>query len=211
MDVTFSLETPLVPIYTGEIHTGGTWEPTRKHFCGDDYPNDMPVALVVFGDESPFHSKRKLKIMPLMFTLSLFNQQAKSDVCFWRPIGYIPNLGYGAPTKEDIKLLHTKTPATFKLQNEPNCNSAALAPLVKVSKRGDIRITVKSKPVITKVWIHFFMGDISGHNQWLGHFNSGANIQRPYHDCKCGINDMNNLNPTCIYLTREDYHQNIAQ
>jgi hypothetical protein len=79
-----------------------------------------------------------------------------------------------------------------------------------MSKRGGICVTVQSKPVIAKVWIHFFMGDASGHNWWLGHFNSGANIQQPYCDCKCGIDDMNNLDPTCIYLTRDDYHQHIA-
>ena len=73
----------------------------------------MPISLVVFGDESHFDSKGTLKVMPLMFTLSLFNQRARNEVHFWRPIGYIPNLGYRAPTKEDTKLLHTKTPATF--------------------------------------------------------------------------------------------------
>ncbi len=55
------------------------------------------------------------------------------------------------------------------------------------------------------------MSDTCGHNRWLGHFNSGANIQRPYCDYICGIYDMNNTNPTCIYLTREDYHQHKAQ
>lgn len=196
-------------LHYGEIHTGDSWEPARKHFCGDDYPNNMPVGLIVFGDESHFDSKGTLKTMPLMFTLSLFNQRARNDVRFWRPMAYIPNLGYGAATKEDTRLLHTKTPATYRLQNEHNCLAAALTPLVDISRRGGIRVTIKSKPVIVKVWIHFFMGDTSGHNRWLGHFNSGANIQRPYRDCKCSIDDMDNSDPTCIYLKRDDYHQHI--
>lgn len=196
-------------LHYGEIHTGDSWEPARKHFCGDDYPNNMPVGLIVFGDESHFDSKGTLKTMPLMFTLSLFNQRARNDVRFWRPMAYIPNLGYGAATKEDSRLLHTKTPATYRLQNEHNCLAAALTPLVDISRRGGIRVTIKSKPVIVKVWIHFFMGDTSGHNRWLGHFNSGANIQRPYRDCKCSIDDMDNSDPTCIYLKRDDYHQHI--
>ncbi len=177
-------------LHYGEIHTGEAWEPARKHFCGDYYPNNMPVALVVFGDESYFDLKGTLKIMPLMFTLSHFNRKGKNDVGSWRPIGYMTNLGYGAPTKEDTKLLHTKTPATFKLKNEHNCIAAALVPLVKISKRGGIRVTVKLKPVIAKVWIHFFMGDTSGHDWWLGHFNSDANIQQPCCDCKCRIDDI---------------------
>jgi hypothetical protein len=151
----------------------------------------MPVAFVVFGDELHFDSKGTLKVMLMMFSLSLFNQRARNDVRFWRPIGYIPNLGYGAPTKEDNKLFHTKTPACFKLKNKHNCIAAALAPLVKISKRGSTCVTVKSKPVIAKVWIHFFMGDTSGHIRWLGHFSSVANIQCPYHDCKCRIHNTN--------------------
>ena len=63
-------------LHYGEIHTGDSWEPARKHFCGDNYPNNMPIALLVFGDESHFDSKGTLKTMPLMFTLSLFNQRA---------------------------------------------------------------------------------------------------------------------------------------
>jgi hypothetical protein len=119
-------------------------------------------------------------------------------------------LGTKLQPKKIPSYFYTKRPATFKFQNEHNCNTAALAPLVKILKLGGIHITVKTKPVVAKVWIHFFMGDTSGHNRWLGHFNSGAKIQRPYHDCKCGTDDMTNSTPTCIYLTREDYHQNIA-
>ena len=110
------------------------------------------------------------------------------------------------------RLIHSKTPASHKLQNEHNCIATVLAPLVNISKpkRGGIHITVKGKPVIAKVWIHFFTGDTSGHNRWLGHFNSGANIQWPYRDCACGIDDMDNSNPMCINLTRDDYHNHIA-
>jgi hypothetical protein len=80
----------------------------------------MPVALVVFGDESHFDSKGTLKVMPLMFTLSLFNQKARNDVCFWRPIGYIPNLGYGAPTKKVPSFFTHRNQQHSNLQNEHN-------------------------------------------------------------------------------------------
>ena len=129
-------------LHYGEIHTGDAWEPARKHFCGDDYPNNMPIALVVFGDESYFNLDGTLKTMPLMFTLSLFNQKAGNDVRFWRIMGYIPNLGYGGGTKEDTRLIHSKTPASHKLQNEHNCIVTVLAPLVNISKHGGIRVTV---------------------------------------------------------------------
>ena len=197
-------------LHYGEIHTGDAWEPARKYFCGDNYPDNFPVALVVFADESHFDQKGTLKTMPMMFTLSLFNQRARNDVRFWRIMGYIPNLGYGATTKEDQRPINTKTPATHKLQNEHNCISAILQPLVQISKRGGIGMTVMGKPVTAKVWIHYVIGDTSGNNRWLGHFNSGANIQRPYRDCACDIDNMDNANPTCTYLTRQDYHSHMS-
>jgi hypothetical protein len=69
-------------LHYGKIHTGDSWEPAHKHFCGDNYPNSMPIALIVFGDESHFDFKGTMKTMPLMFTLSLFNQRARNDVRF---------------------------------------------------------------------------------------------------------------------------------
>jgi hypothetical protein len=50
-------------LHYGDIHTGDSWEPARKHFYGVNYPNNMPVALLVFGDESHFDSKGTLKTM----------------------------------------------------------------------------------------------------------------------------------------------------
>ncbi len=35
----------------GEIHTGDAWEPACQRFCGD-VPHNMPLALVIFADES---------------------------------------------------------------------------------------------------------------------------------------------------------------
>jgi hypothetical protein len=66
-------------LHYGKMHTGDAWEHAHKHFCGDDYPKNMPISLVVFGDVLHFDSKGTLKVMPLMFTLSLFNQKARNE------------------------------------------------------------------------------------------------------------------------------------
>jgi hypothetical protein len=65
----------------GEIYTGDAWEPAVHHYCGDD-PLNMPIALVIFTDESHFDSKGTLKTLPIMFTLSLFNQKIRNNVWF---------------------------------------------------------------------------------------------------------------------------------
>ncbi len=59
----------------GEIHTGDAWDPAVHHYCGDD-PCNMPIALVIFADESHFDAKGTMKTLPIMFTLSCFNLKA---------------------------------------------------------------------------------------------------------------------------------------
>ena len=62
-----------------EIHTGDAWEPARTYFYGDHTSNNnMPVALIIFGDESHLDLKCSLKTVPIMFTLSCFNPKARN-------------------------------------------------------------------------------------------------------------------------------------
>jgi hypothetical protein len=54
----------------GEIHTRDAWEPTRKYFCGDHTPNHkMPLALIIFGDETHLDLKGSLKTLPIITSL----------------------------------------------------------------------------------------------------------------------------------------------
>jgi hypothetical protein len=78
--------------------------------------------------------------------------------------------------------------------------------LVDIHKSGGISTTVMGRPVILKVWIHYFVGDTSGNNHWLGHFNGSGKMTCPYRDCKCPFDDMVNVLPQCQYITREDYY-----
>jgi hypothetical protein len=76
----------------GEVHTGDAWLPELYRYCQNK--TDMPVGLIVFGDKlqhTDLH--RALSLTPIIFTLTLFNRAARNDLKFWRPIGYIPNLG----------------------------------------------------------------------------------------------------------------------
>ncbi len=79
----------------GEIHLGDAWEPARQFFCGDYTPNhNMPLAIVIFGDEFHLDLKGSLKTMPIKFTLSCFNQKARNCKEFSHPMTYIPNWRY---------------------------------------------------------------------------------------------------------------------
>lgn len=179
----------------GEIHTGDAWEPARKHYCGD-YPQNMPIALVIFGDKSHFDLHGALATTPIIFTLSCFNEKARNHPDFWRPLAYIPNLSYGKVAKEE---------SVDNLQDEHSCIRTALGKLREIHRRGGIALTVKGKPVIGKVWIHYIIGDCSGNNRWAGHYNNSGELKRPYRDCHCCYQNMNNANPFCRYITLEEY------
>ena len=73
---------PTKPVtHYGEIHTGKAWEPARNHYCGNN-PNNMPIALIIFGDKSHFDLHGHLATTPISFTLSCFNEQARNKPNF---------------------------------------------------------------------------------------------------------------------------------
>jgi hypothetical protein len=85
--------------HLGEIHMGDAWQPARQRFGGDDRHN-MPLGLVVFADKSHLDLHGSLLTLPIIFTLSCFNEQSRNSINFWRPIGFIPNPNAGFLTSQ---------------------------------------------------------------------------------------------------------------
>jgi hypothetical protein len=90
----------------------------------------MPVGLVVFGDKSHTDLHGALSLTPIIFTLTLFDRAARNDSKFWRPIGYISNLGYRRGTSN-------KTHTRDKIQDEHSCISFAFQSLKNINKKLD--------------------------------------------------------------------------
>jgi hypothetical protein len=109
----------------GEVHTGDAWLPARDRYYQNE--TDMSVGLIVFGDKSHTDLHGALSLTPITFTLTLFNRTARNDSKFWRPIGYIPNLGYGRGTSNET---HTRD----KIQDEHSCISLAFQSLKNINK-----------------------------------------------------------------------------
>ena len=107
-----------------------------------------------------------------------------------------PNLQHGKGKAESIESL-------CKCQDEHNCIAAAFQQLIDLNRRGGEDFVVKGKEVRCKVFIHCVIGDTQGNNVWLGHFNGSGRLKRPYRDCECCFDDMDNSNPQCKYVTQE--------
>ncbi len=110
-----------------EVHTGDEWLPARDCFCAppDTTHNDMSVALIIFGDKSHTDLHSALALTPIIFTLMLFNRTSCNNDNFWRPLAYIPNLGYGK-NKAD------KTATKDKVQNKHKCLSVAFESIRRI-------------------------------------------------------------------------------
>jgi hypothetical protein len=74
----------------GKVHTGDAWLPARNRYSTVTKQQTMPVALIVFGDKSHTDLHGTCSLTTIIFTLTLFNQSARNNTRFWRPIGYIP-------------------------------------------------------------------------------------------------------------------------
>ncbi len=104
----------------------------------------MPVALIVFGDNSHADLHGSLLLTPIIFTMNLFNQSAHNNTEFWRPIGYIPNLSYGKGTAD-------RTSMRDKIQDDHTCLSCAFQSLCRISKDGGLNLVVLGEEVNFKV------------------------------------------------------------
>jgi hypothetical protein len=109
----------------GEVHTGDAWLPARERYCQNK--TGMPVQLIAFGDKSHTDLHGALSLTPIIFTLTLFNRAAQNDSKFWRPIGYIPDLGYRRGTSN-------KTHTRDKIQDEHSCISFAFQSFKNINK-----------------------------------------------------------------------------
>ncbi len=58
------------------------------------------------------------------------------------------------------------------------------------------------KSVVCKVWIHYIVGDTSGNNRLVGHYNSSGKLKCPYRDCLCSFEEMEASKPECTYITK---------
>ncbi len=162
---------------------------------------NMPIALVIFGDKSHLDLHHgSLLTLPIIFTLSCFNQKSRIKEEFWWPLAFLPNLSYGALSSKN-----SKKPSMNSYQDEHDCLHAAFSSHQKIHKKGGMAVAVMGKQVVGKVWIHFCIGDSQGNNPWLGQYNGSGNLNHPCQDCNCHMWDIDKLSPICQYITQNDY------
>ena len=122
-------------------------------------------------------------------------------------MAYLPNLDQDVlDENDDNHVPEDVGPTTSEdfLKAEHKCLAIALKSLKAVHRKGGFATTVLGRKVKIRVWIHFICGDTHGNNRWVAHFNSPGKLAMPWRTCKCPYPDMNNPNPKCIFIRRED-------
>ena len=158
----------------------------------------MPIAPIVFGDKSHTDLHESLAVTLIIFTLTYFNRFARNLHQFWGPLAYIPNLQHGK-SKSD------KTQSSVKVQDEHKCLEVLFQSLKDLTKSNQDTVSyVMGRILSGRVWIHFLIGDVSGFNPWLGHYNSSSKLVRPYRDCHYSFFFMNRVRHRCTYVTLEE-------
>ena len=82
--------------------------------------DEMPIGLIFHADKSHFDNHGGLCTTPLLFTLSIFNEQARMSDKFWRPVAYLPDLSH------EIFGEGKDSSAEDSLEDEQNCLRLAL-------------------------------------------------------------------------------------
>jgi hypothetical protein len=113
----------------GEIHTGDAWEPALQQFCSNVL-HDMPLALVVFVDKSHLDLHSSLSTLPIIFTLSFFNEKSRNSIDFWRPIAFLPNLNAKYLTSWNSN--DKKKDPALSVQDEHDCLHGAFSSLSNI-------------------------------------------------------------------------------
>ena len=87
----------------GQFYTGDAWHPELCRFIGQR-PNHMPLVLIVFCDKTHTDLYRALSVTPVIFTLTLFNCNARMSRNLWQPLAYIWNIHHGKSKKGQVQI-----------------------------------------------------------------------------------------------------------
>ena len=137
----------------------------QTKYYGDD-PDAFPLALVCFYDKTKTDVFGSLSCAPFICTPSFLNKDCRND-------DSITWLWVTSPILDMEKEKGKKQTAEMKLQDEHNCLSLITNRIIKIHEEKGFWTEVMEWRVCMKLWRHFAAGDISGHNNLVGHMNGG--------------------------------------
>lgn len=192
-DDLLSLPTPTDPnAMLGEVPTGTKFQNSVKRYCNKEY--HMPIPLIFFYDEANLDMHGGLATSPLIFSFGFFKNCVRTRRLVWRVLALIPNLKIGKGRDK------CKKPVD-KCNEHHEVLREALRELQDIMNKGGFKTVINGRTVVLKFWIHFIIGDTSGHNDLCSHYNAHKECECPCRDCMCGGEKLTQLPPVCQAIT----------
>ena len=158
-----------------------------------------PFPVLIHIDKSHSDLFGNLSVAPVQCMPAMIDIDAQQKVNAWRQIATIPNLSSGKGSDGQ-----TSKSGLRNLEDYHKVMNVALSSFVECYENGGFYWTdEKGRTVLLKPYVHYFIGDIAGVNEMIGHYNN-CKAQCLVKDCKCKQEDITSFPPKCSQVTWAD-------
>ena len=152
------MDTPVESNMYDDVNSGIVHETALRNYI-TDVSKEKLIEIIFFIDETHTDIHGRLKLEPLLFTLSIFNRKTRKNPRAWRALGFVTNLIEKAGTPEDrMRDYHNSLKIILQSYKE----AQVTRPLWKFADG------IKSIIMPTM----FIMGDTKGQDKLCGKFGS---------------------------------------
>jgi hypothetical protein len=195
---------PYIPnnnMLTEEVLSGSWYQATCKKY---NKPDDFICPLILYVDKTfidPMHSNFNLE--PLNFTLAIFKQKCRTQIQFWRTLGYIPVL----PVIEDKQQKNSLTKAQIYHIYVKHLLKDIIDLQSNVVKCQNFPLRIGScyKCVTLCMPIAFIIADTQGADKLCGRYLTYSTaVARVHRACKCPSQQAADTTQKCVWVTMEE-------
>ena len=214
-------------LYSGSAMTQGL----NTHLRGVAKPDGIdvvrPLPILLFIDKSHTDLFGTLSAIPVVGTIASLPLHMRMDSSNWILFGYCPNLAIGKGKNagkldlQSYKLNRSrrspgdkKIPeAMGKVIDYHHILDHIFKSFDKCARKGLVIHHEKQNVRALYIpFIHLVIGDTSGNNELMCHFNSSSCLDTPClnYGCMCGGMDLTTTPPRCVPITREDIELSLS-
>ena len=187
-----------------EFHTGSWYQQIWKNRWEKE--GDLILGLVFFIDKTFTDVYGRLNLLPVQFTITMFNRDTRSRYHAWRPLGYINDLKL---SEENSDTRHpTALRSERNLRNFHNILRVIMESVKEVQDSDGVSFMLMYKgsrynlnliPVIGPI-----IGDSEEHDVLVGRYGSYNRVKRICRYCDCSFFDSDNPFYEYNYTKQED-------
>ena len=187
-----------------EFHSGQWYQDIWKKRWKNR--GDFVLGIIFFIDKTFTDVYGRLNLLPVQFTLTMFNQRTRAQYHAWRPLGYINDL----KTINDLDTteIPTRLKSERNLRNFHAILKVILQSLGTVQRKGRIKFNMEYRGVTYYLNLIPIVGPIIGdseeHDVLVGRYGSYTRVQRICRYCDCHFDDSDNPYYEYTYTKQKD-------